>query len=99
MGGQGLQVDCATMRRAATIVEEAASAFGRAPTAASAHPGGGSLGSSSHAQAAVAATARSLQRAQDAAHGLAGRSRTMSGAMQTTATTFELAESVIGAFR
>lgn len=99
MSGQTLQVDCAGMRRAAGIVEEAAAAFGSAPAAGPAGPGSGSLGSSAQAHAAVEATVRSLQRAQDAARGLAERSRVMSGAMQTTATAFDVAESVIGALR
>lgn len=99
MAGRDLTVDCTTMRRAATIVAEAASAFDGAPFTAAAGPAAGGLGSSVPARAAVAATARSLQRAQDAARGLAARSQAMSGAMQTTATAFEVADSVIGALR
>ena len=44
----------------------------------------------------VAAAGHRLSRSQDATNGLAERTRTMAGAMQTTATFFELVDSVIG---
>lgn len=98
MSGPTLAVDSSAIRRAAEVVEQAAAAFGSGQPGPS-PMGGGSLGPSTAAQAVVTAAAHSLSRAQDATSGLAERSHTMAGAMQTTATMFDVVDSVIGAVR
>ena len=96
MSAQTLAVDSAAIRQAAQVVEQAAVAFGSGQPGPS-PMGGDSLGSSAVAQAVVTAAAHGLARAQDATTGLAERSRTLAGAMQTTATMFDVVDSVIGA--
>lgn len=99
MSGQTLEVDSEAIRRAAEVVEQAAAAFGGSGRPDPVPMAGGSLGASAAGQAAITAAAQGLSRAQDAARGLAERSHTMAGAMQTTATMFDLVDSVIGAGR
>lgn len=99
MSGSTLQVDSAAIRRAAERVEQAAAAFGSFGPRDPAPLAGGSLGPSAAARAAVAAAGESLSRAHGATLGLAERSHAMAGAMQTSATMFDVVDSVIGAVR
>src|SRR5690349_5264670 len=99
MSGQMLEVDSAAIRQAAEGMEQAAAAFGSAGQPGPSPLASGSLGHTAAAHAAVAAAGESLSRAQVATRGLAERSQTMAGALQTSATMFELVDSVIGAVR
>ncbi len=96
-----LAVDTASIRTVAEIVDQAADAFGGAGgTHRDACPlAAGSLGSTPAADTVVAAAGHQLTRAQDASNGLADRTRTIAGAMQTAATFFDLVESTIGGGR
>lgn len=99
MSATTLEVDSSAIRRAAEVVEQAANAFdGFGPPDPSPMVGG-CLGPSAAAQGVIAAAAEGLARAQHAARGMAERSRTMAGAMRTTATVFDLVDSVIGVGR
>lgn len=99
MSGQTLAVDTDAIRRAADVVEQAAVGFDGVGRDDSSPLTDGSLGSTDAARDVVTAAGQGLARAHDAARGLAGRTRTVAGAMRTAATTFDLAESTIGAFR
>lgn len=99
MSGMTLEVDSAAIRRSAQMVEQAAVAFDGSGPLDRSPVAGGSLGPSAAAQAVVTACAHGLSRAQEATRGLAERSRTMAGAMQTTAAMFDVADSVIGGVR
>lgn len=97
-----LAVDSTAIRAAADIVDQAAASFAGSGGAAHRDPTpltDGCLGRSALAAAVVAAAGRQLARAQDATLGLAERSRTIAGAMQTAATVFEVVESTIGGRR
>ena len=101
MTGPTLSVDSVAIRSVADIVDQAATAFAgtgsghRDPSPLS----DGCLGPSEIARAVVSAVGRQLSRSQDASLGLAERSRTMAGAMQTAATFFDAVDSMIGAPR
>jgi hypothetical protein len=101
MTGPTLAVDSTAIRQAANIVDEAAAAFaGQGAIHHATSPlTDGSLGPSEAARAAVVAAGQQLARAQLATVRLAERSRTMAGAMRTTATFFEVVDSAIGALR
>lgn len=101
MTGPTLAVDSEAIRRAADVVDQAATAFaGGGPGHRDPSPlADGSLGPSAAARATVSAAGRQLCRSQDATLGLAERSRSMAGAMQTAAALFGVVDSVIGAPR
>jgi hypothetical protein len=101
MTGPTLSVDSTAIRLAARIVDEAAAAFAGSGSIhhASSPLADGSLGHSEAARAVVVAAGQQLARAQLAAVRLAERSHTMAGAMQTSATFFEMVDSAIGAPR
>ncbi|HEY5880899.1 MAG TPA: hypothetical protein VIU11_18445 [Nakamurella sp.] len=96
-----LSVDSTAIRRAADVVDQAATAFAAAGSGhrESSPLTDGSLGRSDIARVVVAAVGRQLSRCQDATSGLAERSHTMAGAMQTTASFFEIVDSAIGGHR
>lgn len=99
MTGQTLAVDTAAMTRAAEVVEQAAAGFDGSGQGEASPLVDGSLGPSDAARAVIAAAGHGLTRAQDAARGLAERSRTVAGAMRTTAVAFDVVDSTIAAFR
>lgn len=99
MSEQTLEVDSEAIRRAADAVEQAAAGFGDAARDDASPLVAGSLGPTDAAQAVVVAADDGLRRAREATGGLADRTRTVAGAMRTAATSFDLVESTIGAFR
>ena len=99
MSGQTLEVDSDAIRRAAEVIEKAAVGYGGSGQPDQSPLTGGCLGPSAAAQAVITAAALSLSRAQHATTGLAERSRTMAGALKTTASMFDVVDSLIGAGR
>jgi len=97
VSGQTLQVDSDAIRRAAAVIEQAAVDYDGPGQPDSSPLAGGYLGPSAAAQAVITAAALSLSRAQHATASLAERSRTMAGALRTTASMFGVVDSLIGA--